>query len=109
MENASDCGATFMVGALLVATAVPVAIGSVVRFAPAPYETVLPLAMLWLPKALGTAVVRFTFTAAVKGIPRTVAANEIEPGLPEENVTGTASNCTMSGGFPTVRFKFWLL
>src|SRR5258706_6592533 len=109
MENDSDGGATFIVGALLVAWAVPEAIGRVVRFAPAPYETVLPLAMLWLAKALGTAVVRFTFTTAVKGIPMTVAASEIDPGLPEENVTGTASNCTVIGGLPTMRFKFWLL
>ena len=98
-----------MAGALLVATAVPEATGRVVRFAPAPYVTVLPLAMFWLAKALGTAVVRFTFTEAVNGMPMTVAASEIEPGLPEENVTGTASNCTVIGGLPTVRFKLWLL
>jgi hypothetical protein len=98
MENASDAGATFIDGAVLVADAVPDAIESVVRFTPAPYETVLPLAMLSLPKPRGTAVVRFTFTTAVKGTPMIVAAIEIEPGLPAANVIGTPVNATISGG-----------
>ena len=91
---------------MLVADTVPEAIESVVRFTPAPYETVLPTAIPWLAKPLGTAEVRFSFTTAVNGTPIIVAAIEIEPGLPAANVIGTPVNATIRGGLPTVRFKF---